>query len=1491
MKSRRNTTTWLRGLASLAGVVTSAGLLTALPAHATTATATASTQHADPRRAAVTRAEQTGKPVQVDQLTTANSITVANPNGSLTVETTVEPTRMKAASGNWVNLDATLVRRANGSITTTATPDSLTLSGGGTGPVISVADHAGHSLGLTLPVALPAPALHGASATYAGIYPGIDLTVTAQPTGAFSEVFTIADAAAARAAGHLRFGTVLRNLTLSKDSLGALRARDSKTGAVVMTAPAAALWDSGTQGTTATRTSTDPYFKDARHSSAAGPGLAAHVAPLGTTLGGGGLTLSANLAALGAHPVYPLYADPSWTEPSASGAALDYDEVQASCPSYTNYDSVTDLGVGYNEFQECVGVYRSFMLISLGGLSSSDDISNSTFKITSDYSADNSCDEGSQVVDLDWTGGIDSATDWSNQPGIMTNSKIGNPMSAEKVETDGNSVGGTCAGGVAVNFPVTGQISYFVSQGVTSLTLGMYGDESVSTSLERFNVGTASLVTSYDLAPGTPTKVAASPAPVRNGTPWACGGSAAPGYLPITNVSGENVATLSATATSPVSSAQMYGVFTLTNTTTGAVSTLDSSGYVTSGGTVSVKTPALVSGDKYTWSVYITDQYLSSPASQTCAFIPEQDPPGNPTITSADYPAEGSGSASTLVAGDPGTFTLTSTDPSGGPGLAGFYYSLNSPVPASGATSAGLNSGSSTTATVTLTPGTWGTNVLYAQARDAAGNVSAQTSYTFYVPWNPGSATVAGGSVNGTTPGLVVTDSSGNLVEYPGNASPGTAPVQLSAATDSPAGSGSTWNNFLVTHYGSYTEHNGFDDLWALDTSTHQLYLVENNQSATGGNYQGTTVTTVTKADVLDDELNTSLAGDSSSALSCYSTSSAPTSCSSSSYDNTDWSGATQIVAAPDLYAASPEASSLDMKAPGLLTVENGSLWYYQGQSSDFYLGTAIQLGTSGWNAFTVLAPGTVNGSDVVWARDNATGVVYQYPITYDSSGYPESLGTPTSGSGTAVTVPLAGDLTSTQYPAVYATDLHGTGDPDLIGQTANGVLTDWPGTAATSAGLATFGNPVALGNDQPTTGVVSFASDGTTYPSGSTWSNSATTMSFAQGVLTLTSTSTGALLDSYGSGPYPNAYLTLQTDGDLVIYDGVSGDNTALWTSGTGGNTSDTMQLLANGLLAIDSSGGTRLWTGGNTSVVSGNASFEVAGNTSSGALWTWSSAGGGQIVAQGAEAGTSPAIAALSTGGYEVAWAASGTDDLYVSGPGGTANTGIVMDAKSSPSITATASGGFEVAYQATDNDLCVYGGIETGCFSLGMDAGSSPSITTLTNGQIEAAFEANTSVLWYANQEGAGGNTNQGMDVGTNPSITALSGGAFEAVFQANNNNLYTDNSSYSPAKVPLGMHAGTSPSVIAYGSGVEAAFTANTSIMWATNTMSSTDTGDAAASTSSPDIVAISGGYEVAWTGSNSDAYVYSSATGADADLGQALSAGSSPAIAGASTVIG
>src|SRR5581483_10142527 len=101
-------------------------------------------------------------------------------------------------------IDPTLRRGSDGVLRTAATPNALTLSGGGLGALASVADGSGHVLGFGLPDALATPTVSGASATYAGVYPGIDLVVTAQPSGGFGEVFVVRDAAAAARARTLR---------------------------------------------------------------------------------------------------------------------------------------------------------------------------------------------------------------------------------------------------------------------------------------------------------------------------------------------------------------------------------------------------------------------------------------------------------------------------------------------------------------------------------------------------------------------------------------------------------------------------------------------------------------------------------------------------------------------------------------------------------------------------------------------------------------------------------------------------------------------------------------------------------------------------------------------------------------------------------------------------------------------------------------------------------------------------------------------------------------------------------------------------------------------------------------------------------------------------------------------------------------------------------------------------------------------------------------
>jgi hypothetical protein len=612
-----------RSFAGLLALILGTTALSVIPAHAATSlanssasTASTTTVNTDPRYAALAKAQATDEPVTVSTLTTGDSTTQALPDGELATTTTVLPTRMQDASGAWVNIDPTLVQNADGSITTTATPNTLALSGGGTGPVITTTDPSGDSMALSLPVSLPAPALSGASATYSDIYPGIDFTVTANPSGGFSDVFTVENATAQAQAQNLQFTTSLSGLSLTEQSDGSFDAVDDSSGQTVMSAPSAVMWDSATDGTPANDVPDDFETVTNAASSTAGPGLGAHTGQLPITDTSGTLTLDGGAGQLDTtSPTYPLYLDPTWTEPYQSGGTNNYSEAQSGCPTVPNWNSVAEPGVGYNDVDgdgNCPGYgkYESFFDLDTSNLSSSDKIASSTFIINEVYSADYSCGENSETISIKWTTSISPDTDWNDRPGDITTA--GDPVNSESLETDGNSNGTVCSGGtVSANISVTNAIADNAADNGSHITFGLYGDESGSwESLERFN-NNPSVYTIYDIPPNTPTDLAASPAPINSSgaTDQDCGGSTV-GFMGLTNIGGQHAATLSATLTSPISSAQMQGIFTLTDATTDTtVGNYTSSGYATSGATVSIQTPALADGQQYAWSLYSTDQY------------------------------------------------------------------------------------------------------------------------------------------------------------------------------------------------------------------------------------------------------------------------------------------------------------------------------------------------------------------------------------------------------------------------------------------------------------------------------------------------------------------------------------------------------------------------------------------------------------------------------------------------------------------------------------------------------------------------------------------------------------------------------------------------------------------------------------------------------------------------------------------------------------------
>ncbi|MFD0327555.1 hypothetical protein ACFQZC_03265 [Streptacidiphilus monticola] len=250
---------------------------------------------------ATAQAAATGKPVAVESATTETQQVTANPDGSFTFTDSLLPARVKR-NGAWRPVSAALVANGDGSYSPEATPSGLTLSGGGSGPLATMTDPAGHSVSYTLPFRLPAPTVDGATALYPSVLPGVDLSVRVTDQGGFAETLVVHDAAAAAdpALRRLTLSTSAKGLTLGTDKAGDLQAT-SADGKVRFTAPRPVMWDSGTPGTAApaarqartTGAATSPADADgSTTSTASAPGSGAQVAAVGLGVSGGKLTLT-----------------------------------------------------------------------------------------------------------------------------------------------------------------------------------------------------------------------------------------------------------------------------------------------------------------------------------------------------------------------------------------------------------------------------------------------------------------------------------------------------------------------------------------------------------------------------------------------------------------------------------------------------------------------------------------------------------------------------------------------------------------------------------------------------------------------------------------------------------------------------------------------------------------------------------------------------------------------------------------------------------------------------------------------------------------------------------------------------------------------------------------------------------------------------------------------------------------------------------------------
>ncbi|MCF3129504.1 LamG-like jellyroll fold domain-containing protein [Streptomyces olivochromogenes] len=1023
----------VRRLALLPAVATL--LLTGLVVPAAGFTADDPVDTSDPLLAAQAQAVAEGASVPVDALTSETDTVTAEPDGSFTRTSSVLPVRVRQ-DDNWVPVDATITANADGTYSPKATLSRVRLSGGGNGPLATLTDPAGHRMSLTMPFALPAPQVAGNTALYGSVLPGVDLSVSVTDQGGFSDVLVVHDAKAAAdpRVRRLAVATDTDGLDLAPTASGGMTAT-APDGSVSYTSPPPLMWDSSGSSPTGARArlrttslaraaagSPDPTDT----SSVTGPGTGAQVGQVPMSTASGTITLAPDTSLLdgpGTH--YPVYIDP-FEDPvtSKSGA---FDEVYSSsacsdAPQY-NKPQTNGEGVGYQRWGGAcgTGLERSYYAVNTSGLDPSMKVIKAEVKVKTTYAASLDCSHD-QPITLHTTGGINENTDWKHQPDTLDDN--GYPAVKTTVPSGANT---NCSNSTA-GFRVDKQIQKIADGNKGTWTIGLFGNETTSSSNDDYlrMSQTLSLFTNFDIPPDTPTKLHTTPKPL--GADGDCvTGSGAVGWIGATTYddAGSNVQ-LHSTVITHIKGEHAQAHYHVWDRTD-----LDSSGspvdkpdrvsdWTASGGDADASIGfTLKDGHEYGWDVYAQDNssiHMQSPVSDHCWFDTDFTPPQTPAIAdNPHFPSVGSGAGDTYAGSGVTTdFSVTAADntpadtcdPAGckSSGIERFLWQLDSQPTAATGHSAKVTSTSGTTASGTLTvPVTdWGVHTLYVAAVDRAGNISqSPAGYTFAAPWNPKTKIAPGDITGDGSPDLLATTSTGDLELIPGNSDPAqapapaqggpvtgtppaiTGPVIVSTAAAAPAG---TWSDYLIAHRGNL-HGDTHDDLLAYNRKSNKLYVVKNDLDpkddgafphepfSTFPGFLGHRYDVVTKDP-------------------CESADTVPASrCADAGYDpSTPWD-ISQLVAAGDVYGNSDH--------PAVITVEHGKLWIYQTYGTG-HMGHPRLLGDGDWSGLTLIAPGRVGGTFTVdangngkvtggtptlWARDDASGTVYTFPLDSDGNG------------------------------------------------------------------------------------------------------------------------------------------------------------------------------------------------------------------------------------------------------------------------------------------------------------------------------------------------------------------------------------------------------------------------------------------------------------------------------------------------------------------------
>ncbi|MGW0801159.1 LamG domain-containing protein, partial [Streptomyces sp. NPDC002692] len=699
----------------------------------------------------------------VGEATTESSQVFANPDGTFTQEMNAAPVRARTADGSWDAIDTTLVSD-DGSVRAKNTTADLTFSGGGAGDALVTMKDEGRSLGLGWPTALPTPHLDGATATYAEVFPDVDLKLTALSSG-YTSVLVVKTAEAAKnpALATIRMTASGRGLDVVSTADGGFVARDND-GTPVFESPSGRMWDSAgdtpASGTSAAGTSR----RLARTASTAaadsdvdattgttplpaaggeptpleGPGSGDAAAELPLKIDGSSLEITPDPALLhGKDTVFPLYIDP----PTKGITLGDYTALASNGTKYWKFDGDKGVGrcsnyAGYlcSNSPYTQRMYFEYPLSSIHGKK----VLDATMEVYQEWTF--TCDP--HWYDLSRVDkGISSSTTWSTRP-------TGVDLMGDRNVAYGR--GSLCSPSQPANWVrfsdnvdeesnenLTTTLASYAADKAPQITFSLTAhDESDAGAWARFR-DDAKLSVTYISYPDKPTSYG-----VQQGT---TGRSCNASTLPFAT-SSTTPKMLGTVQSVDGSSAQLRAAFEVWKADGSSrvwSATSPDSAWVADNAVRDASTSKLPAQTDYrmrvkTQAYYKTDRgstgVLDSSWSSWCYFRVDTDSPPPPVVTSAGSlygPAETDPASGGV--GTPGKFTFTPADTNPTtPGIqsdvVSYKWRLNS-----GAVSPPIPVAKGTATTQTITPNQAGENTVQVWGFDAASHSSLTGYYSFLV--------------------------------------------------------------------------------------------------------------------------------------------------------------------------------------------------------------------------------------------------------------------------------------------------------------------------------------------------------------------------------------------------------------------------------------------------------------------------------------------------------------------------------------------------------------------------------------------------------------------------------------------------------------------------------------------------------------------------------------------------------------------------------------